>query len=82
MILLPAMEGLRAQEVHVGQAVLIAQDRQQHGDLAGAEKIYRLILAVDPNHGDAMFFLGVLQHQMGNSRQAFTLLKLAIEKKR
>ena len=80
MILLPAMEGLRAQEVHVGQAVLIAQDRQQHGDLAGAEKIYRLILAVDPNHGDAMFFLGVLVHQMGNSRQAFTLLKLAIEK--
>ena len=80
MILLPAMEGLRAEEVHVGQAVLIAQDRQQHGDLAGAEKIYRLILAVDPNHGDAIFFLGVLQHQMGNSRQAFTLLRLAIEK--
>ena len=80
MILLPAMEGLRAQDVHVGQAVLIAQDRQQHGDLAGAEKIYRLILAVDPNHGDAIFFLGVLQHQMGNSRQAFTLLRLAIEK--
>ena len=80
MILLPAMEGLRAQEVHMGQAVLIAQDRQRHGDLAGAEKIYRLILALDPNHGDAMFFLGVLQHQMGNSRQAFTLLRLAIEK--
>ena len=50
------------------------------GSTTGAEKIYRLILAVDPNHGDAIFFLGVLQHQMGNSRQAFTLLRLAIEK--
>lgn len=79
MIVLPALDGLRAQEVHVGQAVLIAQDRQQHGDLAGAEKIYRLILTVDPKHGDATFFLGLIYHQMGNPRQAFTLLKRAIE---
>lgn len=79
-VLLPAMSGLREQEVPVSQAVLIAQDRQQHGDLAGAEKIYRLILTLDQNHGDALFFLGIVLHQMGKSRQAFTLLRLAIEK--
>ncbi|MCE9620021.1 MAG: tetratricopeptide repeat protein [Planctomycetes bacterium] len=76
-IALPLADGLQSQPIPFSEAVRIAQDRQQHGDTAGAEKIYKLILAVDPDHGDALFFLGVLNHQMGRAQQAFELMKRA-----
>jgi predicted O-linked N-acetylglucosamine transferase (SPINDLY family) len=77
-IVMPLADGLEPQRIPLAQAVLLAQSRQRSGDLAGAEKIYNLILAVDPDHGDALFFLGLLRHQMGKSKEAFGTMQHAL----
>ncbi len=48
------------------------------GDLAGAEKIYRQILATNPNHPDALHLLGVIAHQVGRHADAADLISSAI----
>ena len=47
---------------------------QQAGNLAGAEAVYREILASHPDQFEALHFLGVLQAQRGQLAEAETLL--------
>jgi tetratricopeptide (TPR) repeat protein len=47
--------------------------------LGEAEKIYRQILAANPKNPDALFLLGSLAHQTGNSSDAENLLNQAIQ---
>ncbi|MCE9620023.1 MAG: tetratricopeptide repeat protein [Planctomycetes bacterium] len=79
-IVLPGADGMEPRSVPLAEAVRLAQDRQQHGDLAGAEKIYERVLAVDPDHGDALSLLGVINHQMGKPKEAFVWMKQAADK--
>jgi protein O-GlcNAc transferase len=51
----------------------------QTGRLAEAERIYREILSVDPQHADATHLLGVIAHQVGRSDIAVDLIGKAIE---
>lgn len=44
------------------------------GDLAEAEGLYRQILRQEPEHPDALYFLGVLAHQTGQPTAALDLL--------
>lgn len=46
---------------------------------ANAERLYRLVLRSQPDHPDALHFLGVLAHQRGDSERAILLIKKAIE---
>ena len=55
----------------------IALHRQ--GRLDEAERIYRELLAVDPNSPDALHFLGVLKHQLGQSALAIEYIGRAVE---
>lgn len=50
------------------------------GQLAQAEGLYRLILRHQPDHADAMHYLGVLAHQTGHSEAAVDLITQAIAK--
>jgi predicted O-linked N-acetylglucosamine transferase (SPINDLY family) len=50
----------------------------QSGRLAEAEKIYRDILSVHPNHAEAMHFLGVVAGQAGRWPLAVELISRAI----
>lgn len=50
----------------------------QAGRLVEAEAIYRQILHTTPNHPDALHWLGVIAHQMGEDKQALELITHAI----
>ncbi|TWB25366.1 tetratricopeptide repeat protein [Nitrospirillum bahiense] len=55
-----------------------AMDRHRAGDLAGAETLYRRILALDPAQADALNLCGVACHQQGRSAEGRVLLERAL----
>ncbi|MGD9341683.1 MAG: tetratricopeptide repeat protein, partial [Chromatiales bacterium] len=55
----------------------IALHRQ--GRLNEAEDTYRELLTADPNSPDALHFLGVLKHQLGQSDLAIEYIGRAVE---
>jgi protein O-GlcNAc transferase len=61
----------------IPQAFALALQRHQAGRLAEAEALYRQILAVQPNHADALHMLGILAHQAGQPGAA-DLIRQAI----
>jgi len=58
------------------QAALAAHSA---GDLPRAEQLYRTILALQPDQGDALNLLGVLLHQTGRNDEAEQRLRRAVE---
>lgn len=56
----------------------LALDHHQSGRLAEAEKGYRAILGKQPDHVDALHYLGVLMHQRGDNESAAKLLDHAL----
>ncbi|MBF0588085.1 MAG: tetratricopeptide repeat protein [Magnetococcales bacterium] len=61
----------------IPQAMELATGHHATGQLAEAEKIYRLILQAEPNHPQALHLLGMLAHQVGQNQQAVGLLTQA-----
>ena len=53
------------QDLTVAEAVQLAVDSHQTGDLKGAESMCRQILNALPQHGDALHLLGFIAHQQG-----------------
>lgn len=64
----------------VGQALRIAADAQRDGRGEKAASIYIQILATDPDNGDALHLLGVLEADAGRLGKAEPLLRRAVEK--
>jgi tetratricopeptide (TPR) repeat protein len=60
------------------QSVEAALRLHHAGHLAEAEAAYRKVLAVDRENFDALHFLGVIAHQLGNHEQAVTLITQAL----
>jgi tetratricopeptide (TPR) repeat protein len=60
-------------------APLITEGKRHHqaGNLQAAEQMYRQVLAADPNHAEAMYFLGILHSQKGLFEQAADFLTKA-----
>jgi tetratricopeptide (TPR) repeat protein len=69
------MESSRSPSVEQLQRAL---GHHQAGRLQQAERLYRDILAREPEHPDALHLLGVIAHQTGQHEQAVTLIELAI----
>jgi len=69
--------GLRA--VGVPDAVALAIVMHHAGELADAEKLYRRILMVVPEHPDAVHYLGILLHQRDRSDEAVELIARSLE---
>ena len=59
--------------------IALAIRRHQEGQVQEAAKVYRQVLAQEPDHGDALHFLGVAEHQMGRSESALRYIDRAIE---
>ncbi|HEY2413241.1 MAG TPA: tetratricopeptide repeat protein [Pirellulaceae bacterium] len=57
----------------------IAVQHHEAGQLQAAEQVYRQILAVDPNHVDALQLLGLIALAMGQLESAATYIGRAIE---
>jgi predicted O-linked N-acetylglucosamine transferase (SPINDLY family) len=65
----------------IDQTIQIAIQHHQSGRLAEAERIYRQILAQDPNHPEVLKLLGVLAAQVGKSDAGMELIRRAIRLK-
>jgi tetratricopeptide (TPR) repeat protein/SAM-dependent methyltransferase len=61
-------------------AAVFAQAVRHHqaGELRDAERLYRDILARDPNHTKSLNFLGLIAHQLGRNDAALELIGKAI----
>ncbi len=79
MITLPSLSNQPPKRVSIAEAMQTAQQLHAQGDVAGAEKIYKLILEAEPNHGDGIFYLGMILFQGKKFDEAFTLLKRAVQ---
>ena len=55
-----------------------AVEKHQAGDLAEAARLYRNILAQEPDHADALHLLGVLHHQQGDHARGVELMGRAM----
>lgn len=62
----------------VPEAFAHAQRAHGAGDFAMAESLYRQILAVAPQHADALHFLGVLLSQSGRAAEGLELLQRSL----
>lgn len=56
-----------------------AVELHRTGQLQAAEAIYRMILRKNPDHPDALNFLGVIAHQAGQNETAVALLRRALQ---
>ncbi len=65
---------------NVMQAVQRAMTLHQSGQLVEAEKLYRSILATNPDHFEALHFLGVLQAQQGRLQEAEALMARSLQR--
>src|ERR1043166_186509 len=61
-----------------GQMFAAALQNHRQRRMAEAEGLYRQVLAVDPNHVDALHMLGVLAYQAGRPEAAVDLIGRAI----
>jgi len=57
-----------------------ARLRHQNGEVGEAEELYNEILRIEPEHAEALHFLGVIAHQRGQSDVAIQLMKRSIER--
>ena len=62
----------------ISETLAIAVQHHQAGRLQTAEQIYRQILAVEPNHADALHLLGVVAGQLGKHELAIEHIGRAI----
>ena len=62
----------------IPQALQIAAQQIDAGQLQSGETILRQILAKFPNHAEALHLMGVLAHQAGNTELAVELIGKAI----
>jgi len=64
--------------IHTPNALQIAIQHHQLGELRKASEIYQLILQQQPSHFDALHLQGVIMHQFGNHELAYPLIENAI----
>jgi predicted TPR repeat methyltransferase len=67
-----------AKEATLEDALRMAVQMQQNRQLEGAEQLYRRILALVPDHPDALHLLGMVHHQTGRSDEGVALIEQAI----
>lgn len=73
-----AAEGAKASRVSVEDALRVAMELHQRGLLDEAMTLYASILDVMPQHIDALHYLGVAKHQMGDSGAGIELIQRSL----
>src|SRR5262249_11033196 len=64
-------------QARMRQELELALEHHKAGRLAQAEKLYRGILDRQPTNPEALYFLGVLAHQLGRNDEAIELIERA-----
>ncbi|MBB6252290.1 tetratricopeptide repeat protein [Nitrospirillum iridis] len=65
----------------IGALLAQAMDRHRAGDPAGAEALYRRVLALDAGQTDALNLCGVACHQQGRTAEGRALLERALARR-
>ena len=65
-------------QASLAQTFAAALENHRQHRMAEAEELYRQVLAVDPNHVDALHMIGVLAYQAGKADAAVDLIGRAI----
>jgi predicted TPR repeat methyltransferase len=65
-------------ELSLAEALHLAITLHQQNYLEGARQLYERILALVPEHADALHFLGLLLHQQGDAPRAIELIQQAL----
>jgi predicted TPR repeat methyltransferase len=76
---LPTEEDQGREGLEPDQALQYAIGLQREGQIAEAAEIYRRILALVPDHPDALHFLGVASYVLGDKEKAIQLIGRATE---
>lgn len=63
------------------QTMAVALRHHQAGQLSQAEAGYRQVLADEPNHADALHFLGLVAHQVGRQQEAIECMARAVSQR-
>src|SRR5262245_2027534 len=66
-------------ELGIADALTLARELLKDQRLEAAHELYRRILAVAPDHPDALNFRGVVAFQLGHTEEAEASLRRAIE---
>ena len=69
------------QTLPVEQAINLAMEHYNQGQLSQAESIFQQIVAAEPNHPIALHLLGVIAHQLGSKDSAHDLIAKSIQVK-
>lgn len=67
-----------AKQVTLEEALAIAQQHHESGNLTLADRTYRDILAVVPDDFTSLHYLGIISYQRGNPQEGVELMKKAI----
>lgn len=62
----------------LAEALTTALQHHQAGQFAEAQRLYQVVLQQQPNHPNALYFLGLLAHQTGQLPTAIELYQAAI----
>lgn len=68
-----------SQQLSIADALAIAKQHHQNGDLAKAAALYKSILRAVPKHADASYLYGLVEYRMGRPQAAQTLILQAID---
>ncbi|MFO1434473.1 MAG: tetratricopeptide repeat protein [Candidatus Competibacteraceae bacterium] len=71
-------QNVTADELSLPAAWRLAIAMHQQNYLEGARQLYERILALVPEHPDALHFLGMLLHQQGDTARAIELIERAL----
>jgi predicted TPR repeat methyltransferase/predicted negative regulator of RcsB-dependent stress response len=66
-------------EMSLDEAIQLALRMHQEERLDGARTLYKRILQIAPGHTDVTCFLGMVEHQMGNSEHGLKLIRKAVK---
>ena len=78
-IMLPSAAGAAPTQVSLAKALAAAQQHHAKSEFEDAKIIYQLILDTQPDHADAMFYIGAAMHQAGDSAHGVEQMKRAAQ---
>ena len=78
-VMLPGATGSAPTQVSLAKALAAAQQHHARREFDDAKIIYQLILDVAPENVDAMFYMGAVMHQTGETAQGVELMKRATQ---
>ena len=78
-ITLPGSASAAPTQVSLAKALAAAQQHHAKREFEDAKIIYQLILDTQPDHADAIFYIGAAMHQAGDTAQGVEQMKRAAQ---